>query len=106
MKSALKKIHHESQATWDEDLPWHSLAFNMAIRDSTKCTPEKAFWGREMKSSLLASWDLTPISKNGTGEDNQSFWTQAYCNLKRPGVRLVKDTMLIVNLMSIRRAIL
>jgi len=83
LKSALKKLHHESQATWNEDLPWLSLAFNTAIHDSTKCTPDKVFLGREMKSSLLVRWDLTPISTNGTRGDNQSFWTQAYSNLKR-----------------------
>jgi hypothetical protein len=84
-------------------MPWLSLGFNTAIHEST---PEKAFLGRELKSSLLASWDLTPVSKNGTGGDNQLYWTQAYSNLKGSGVRLVKHTMLIVNLMSIGWAIL
>jgi len=34
------------------------LAFNMTTHESTKGTPDKLFLGRELQSSLLASWDL------------------------------------------------
>jgi hypothetical protein len=61
LKSALKIFHHESQATWDEDLLWLSLAFNTAIHESTQCTPDKLFLGRELKSPLVVRWDLTPV---------------------------------------------
>jgi len=47
-KSALKIFHHASQSAWDEDMPWLGLAFNTAIHDSTKCTPDKLFLGREL----------------------------------------------------------
>jgi hypothetical protein len=85
LKSALKIFHHESQATWDEDLPWLSLAFNAAIH-----IPDKLFFGREPKSHLLVQWDLTPVCINGTGGDNKSFWTQAYNNLKRARKKVAK----------------
>jgi hypothetical protein len=81
LKSALKIFHHESQTTWDEDLPWLSLAFNTAVHESTKSTPDKLFLGRELKCPLLVRWDLPSASTDGTGEPNQSFWTQAYKNL-------------------------
>jgi hypothetical protein len=45
LKSALKIFHHNSQDTWDEDLPWLSVAFNTAVHDSTNCTPDKLFLG-------------------------------------------------------------
>jgi len=37
-----------NQTTWDEDLPWLSLAFNTAVHASTKSTPDKLFLGREL----------------------------------------------------------
>jgi transposase InsO family protein len=40
LKSALKIFHHESQSEWDTVLPWLGLAFNTAVHDSTKCTPD------------------------------------------------------------------
>jgi transposase InsO family protein len=53
LKSTLKIFHHESQSAWDEDLPWLSLAFNTAVHESTKCTPDKLFLGRELMCPLL-----------------------------------------------------
>jgi len=53
LKSALMIFHHESQATWYEDLPWLSLVLNTDVHDSTKYTPDKLFLGRELKSPLL-----------------------------------------------------
>ena len=82
LKSALKIFHHESQNTWDEDLPWLASAFNTALHESTKTTPDLLFLGREIKSPLETRWDLSPADdsvKSGTG---QSFWTQAYHHLK------------------------
>jgi hypothetical protein len=35
LKAALKIYHHQSQTRWDEDLPFLSLAFNSARREST-----------------------------------------------------------------------
>ena len=52
LKSALKIFHHASQSAWDEDLPWLGLAFNTAVHESTKCTPDKLFLGRELKCPL------------------------------------------------------
>jgi len=83
LKSALYDFYHESQASWDEHLPWISLAFNMAMHESTKSTPDKLFLGRELTSPFLVRWDSTPVSTNGTGGDNPSSWTQTYGNLKR-----------------------
>jgi hypothetical protein len=31
----------------------------------------------------LVRWDLSPLSADGTGEANQSFWTQACKNLRQ-----------------------
>jgi hypothetical protein len=32
----------------------------------------------KLKCPLQVRWDLTPESTDGTGEANQSLWTQAY----------------------------
>jgi len=90
LKSALKIFHHESQTTWDEDLPWLSLAFNTAVHESTMSTPDKLFLGRELKCPLLVRWDLSSASTDGTGEPNQSFWTQAYKNLMQAGKKVAQ----------------
>ena len=81
LKAALKIFHHQSQATWDEDLPWLSVAFNTAVHESTKATPDKLFLGRELKCPLLVRWDLSPVSECGSGETSQSFWTKDFVNL-------------------------
>jgi hypothetical protein len=90
LKSAIKIFHHESHATWYKDLPWLSLAFNTAIYDSTKCTPDKLFSGRELKSPIVVRWDLTSLNNKSTGEGDHSFWTQAYSNLKKARCRVAK----------------
>jgi len=40
LKSALKVFHHESQNSWNKDLPWVSLAFNTVVHVSTRSTPD------------------------------------------------------------------
>ena len=40
LKTALKMFHHESQDTWDEDLSRLSMAFNTAVHESTRSTPD------------------------------------------------------------------
>ena len=38
LKAALKIFHHESQNTWDVNVPWLGLAFNTAVHGSTRYT--------------------------------------------------------------------
>jgi len=59
LKSALKIFHHRSQNTWDEDLPWIGAAFNTAIHESVKTTPDILFLVREIKCPLVTKWDLS-----------------------------------------------
>jgi len=80
LKSALKIFHHKSQNSWDEDLPWLSLAFNTAVHESMRRTPDVSFLGRELKCPLGVQWDLSPVSDGNNNSTNQ-FWTQAYRNL-------------------------
>ena len=90
LKSALKIFHHESQNTWDENLVWISLAFNTAIHESTRMTPDILFLGHEMKSRLGVRWDLTLMSdENGNGM-NLSLWTKAYRNLQMARKRVAQ----------------
>ena len=81
LKSALKIFHHEAQEMWDSDLPWLSMAFNTSTHESTKCTPDKLFLGREMRSPLDVRWDLSPENVVNS-EDTNQFWTEAYRNLQ------------------------
>ena len=58
LKAALKIFHHQSQKSWDEDLPWLSMAFNTAVHESTQATSDIVFLGREMKCPLGVRWDF------------------------------------------------
>jgi len=82
LKSALKVFHHHSQSKWDEDLPWLSVAFNTAVHESSKCTLDLLFLGRELRYPLLTHWDLSSVNEASNPEAKQSFWAQAYTNLK------------------------
>jgi hypothetical protein len=75
LKAALKIFHHESQVTWDENLSFLILAFNTAVHESHKSTPDKLFLGGELKCPLAFRWDLTP-RKQWLGGANSSkiFW--------------------------------
>jgi hypothetical protein len=83
LKADLKIFHHQSQDAWDEDLPWVSVAFNTAIHESTGFSPDKIFLGRKLRCPLLTRWDLSCMSNSDTAATDQSFWTQAYTNLKQ-----------------------
>jgi hypothetical protein len=82
LKSALKIFHHESQSEWDSDLPWLGLALDIAVHESTKCTPDQLFLGRELGCPLSVRWDLSPEGTGGNEESTRLFWTRAYENLK------------------------
>ena len=82
LKSALKIFHHQSQNKWHEDLPLLSVAFNTAVHESSKCTPDLLFLGREMSCSLSSRWNFSSIYEVGNTKAIQTFWAQAYDNLK------------------------
>ena len=82
LKSALKIFHHNSQSSWDEHLPWLAFAFNTAVHESTKTTPDLLFLGRGMNSPLQTRWDLSSIDGHHKEEGGQKFWEEAYHNLK------------------------
>jgi hypothetical protein len=54
LKAALKVFHRNSQAFWDVDLPYLSVAFNTTVHESTNTTPDKLFLGRVMMCPLAA----------------------------------------------------
>jgi hypothetical protein len=88
LKSALKIFHSQSQNKWDEDLPLLSVRFNIAVHESSGFTPDKLFLGREIKSPLLFRWDLSSDDGNVQGLTNQSFWADAYANLRAARARV------------------
>ena len=90
LKSALKIFHHQSQGRWDEDIPLLSVAFNTAVHESSKFTPDLLFWGSEMKCPLLSRWDLSSSDEAGKPVTNQSVWTQVYINLKAARDRVAR----------------
>jgi len=71
VKSALKLFHHESQNSWDEDLPWMRLAINTAVNQSTRSTPDVLFLVRELKCPLGVQWDPSPVSNSNNNSTNQ-----------------------------------
>jgi len=90
LKSALKIFHHESQNTWDEDLPWLAFAFNSALHESTRTTPDLLFLGREIKTPLETRRDLSSMDGNAKSVASQSFWAQAYQNLRSARKRVAQ----------------
>ena len=88
LKSALKIFHSHSQNKWDEDLPLLSVGFNTAIHESSGFTPDKLFLGREIKSPLLSRWDLSSDDGNVQSLTSQSFWADAYANLRAARARV------------------
>jgi hypothetical protein len=83
LKSALKIFHHQSQKNWDEDLPWLSTAFNTAVHESTRVTPDTLFLGREMKCPLEVRWDLSPVHSGQVKNTDAGFWGEVYGRLKQ-----------------------
>jgi hypothetical protein len=91
LKSALKIFHHSSQKTWDEDLPWISVAFNTATHESTRATPDALFLGRELRCPLSVRWDLTPVYSGQAGRVDRDFWARAYRNLKMANRKVARN---------------
>jgi len=59
------------------------MAFNTAVHESTKATPDTLFLGREMGSPLEARWDLSSVGSGQVNRTDREFWSQAYQNLKQ-----------------------
>ena len=73
LRAALKTFHQESQNTWVDDLPWLGIAFNTAMLESTRYTPDILFLGRELKRPLAVRWDLSPGSDVDNVSDTNRF---------------------------------
>ena len=90
LNAALRIFHNESQGRWDEDLTWFSMAFNTAMHESTKSTPDVLFLGRDLMCPLSVRWDLSPVSEDGSGKPSQSFWSRGYANLMQARSNVAK----------------
>jgi len=90
LKAALKIFHHQSQKSWDEDLPWLSMAFNTAVHENTRATPDTVFLGREMKCPLGVRWDLSPVNSGGVKGGDPRFWKDVYFSLKKANRQVTK----------------
>ena len=88
LKSALKIFHSQYQNKWDENLPLLSVGFNTAIHESSGFTSDTLFLGREINSPLSARWDLSSNDVDVHGLTNQSFWADAYSNLRADRARV------------------
>jgi len=64
--------------------------FNTAVHERTRSTPDKLFWGTEMKCHLGVRWDLSSVNNGDFDGRNQSFWTRAYHNLQVAGKRVAR----------------
>jgi len=60
------------------------------MHESSKYTPDLLFLGREMRCLLLSHWDLSSSDEAGKPVTNQSFWMQAYMNLKAARDRVAR----------------
>jgi len=67
-----------------------AFAFNSALHESTKTTPDLLFLGREIKTPLETRWDLSPMDGNAKSVASQSFWEKAYQNLKSAHKRVAQ----------------
>ena len=67
-----------------------AFAFNSALHESTKTTLDLLFLGRKIKTPVETRWDLSLIDGNAKSVANQSFWAQAYQNLKSARKRVAQ----------------
>jgi hypothetical protein len=73
LKSALKIYYSGSQNKWDEGLPWLASAFNTAVHESTRFTPDVLFLGGEIRGPLEVKWDLSAVSGDDRQETPEAF---------------------------------
>jgi len=89
-KSALKIFHHNTQNTWDENLPHLAFAFNTALHESTQSTPDVLFLGRKIRPPFDSRWNLPSLQMDVKSVENQSLWTRACDNLKAARRRVAR----------------
>ena len=61
LRGALITYHSESHTTWDQNLTWLQLAFNMAEHEATRPAPFSVIFLFRSKSPLLNSWKINDL---------------------------------------------
>lgn len=84
VKVAIRTYHSQYQTHWDEHLHWFQIAFNSAVHESTKSSPDKLFLGRNLHNPLELHWNLDELTKADTPDQSlQQEWARAVANLRR-----------------------
>jgi hypothetical protein len=61
LRAALIAFHSEAHTTWDENLPWLQLAFNMAEHEATRSPHFSVMFPFRSISPLLNCWKLNEL---------------------------------------------
>jgi hypothetical protein len=83
LKAAVYILHNSLQTTWDESLPYFTLAFNTAWHESRKLTPAKLFLGQDLLDPLDLLWKVTEVLGDPSGPSLQEVWEEALNNFRR-----------------------
>lgn len=61
LRAALIAYHSESQTTWDQNLTWLQLAFNMVEHEATRAAPFSVIFPFRSNSPLLNRWKINDL---------------------------------------------
>jgi transposase InsO family protein len=61
LRAALIAFHSEAHTTWDQNLTWLQLAFNMAEHEATRATPFSVMFPFRSNSPLLNRWKINEL---------------------------------------------
>ena len=61
LRAALTAFHSEAHTTWNQNLTWLQLAFNMAEHEATRATPFSVMFPFRSNSPLLNRWKINEL---------------------------------------------
>jgi len=61
LRPALIAYHNESHTTWDQNITWLQLAFNMAKHEATRAGPFSVIFPFRSNSPLLNRWKINDL---------------------------------------------
>lgn len=76
LKSALIAYHHNSHNTWDENIPWLQLSFNLAYHEGHKHTPFEIMFSFPASHPLALHWSLNDLLPSEP-RDIEKVWKDA-----------------------------
>ena len=79
LRAASIAYHSESRSTWDQNLTWLQLAFNMAEHEATRAAPFSVIFPFRSNSPLLNRWKINDLLP---GKCNKRILKQKWATVK------------------------